>query len=270
MNLRLITLILVIPLIGFSQSAREKSYKVISDIIYTDGEGKPQGLDLYLPIKESAKPLPVVVWVHGGGWMNGSKEKPKAEYLAGHGYVVASCRNSVRWLRTNAKKYNLNPDKIGVWGSSAGGHLVALMGTLPTPKNENISSAVQAVCDWFGPSDLLTMPPNNVGKGRTPEAVADSNAARLLGQTVREVPELAKEVSAFYNVSSDDPPFLIMHGSLDPGVPLSQSTRLYHKLKSAGVHAEFEIVEGGVHGGPYFQTPEVSQRVLDFFDRFLK
>jgi acetyl esterase/lipase len=287
MNLRLITLILVIPIIGFSQSAPEKSYKIISDIIYTDGEGKPQGLDLYLPNKESAKPLPVVVWVHGGGWMNGSKQKPKADYLAEHGYAVASidfrqsqdamwpaqindCRVAIRWLRSHSKNYHLNPEKIGVWGSSSGGHLVALMGTLPYDPNEKISSRVQAVCDWYGPTDLLTMPPNNVGNGRTEEDVAHSNGAKLLGCTVKDCPDLAKQVSSFYNVSSDDAPFLIMHGDEDPGVPVSQSTRLHEALQAQGIYSELEIVVGAGHGGPHFVSEPVKDRVLKFFDSFLK
>ncbi|MDA0346352.1 MAG: alpha/beta hydrolase [Verrucomicrobia bacterium] len=287
MNLRLITLILVIPLIGFSQLAPEKSYKVISDIIYTDGEGKPQGLDLYLPNKKSAKPLPVVVWVHGGGWMNGSKQKPRAEYLAEHGYAVASidfrqshdamwpaqindCRNAVRWLRSHAETYHLNPEKIGAWGSSSGGHLVALMGTLPYDPNEKVSSRVQAVCDWFGPTDLLSMPPNNVGNGRTEEDVANSNGAKLLGCTVKDCPDLAKQVSGLHNVSSDDAPFLIMHGDEDPGVPVSQSTRLHEELQAHGVYSELEIVVGAGHGGPQFVSAPVKQRVLKFFDSFLK
>lgn len=263
------------------------SYQKIADLVYSEPKGSPQLLDLYLPQDAGRTPSPVVVWVHGGGWKNGSKENPRAAFLVGHGYAVASinyrltdeaqwpaqiddCRNAVRWLRKHASTYRLNPRKIGVFGSSAGGHLVALMGTLPCPEDESVSSRVQAVCDWFGPSDLLTMPPNNVGHGRTAEDVANSNGAKLLGQTVREVPDLARQVSAFYNVSPDDPPFLIMHGDLDPGVPLSQSTRLYHKLREAGVYAELEVVEGAGHGGPHFNTPAVQARVLEFFDRFLK
>ncbi|MCB1123343.1 MAG: alpha/beta hydrolase [Verrucomicrobiae bacterium] len=284
MLLRLVSLFLLIPgCLVFGDAP----YKKIADLVYSNPNGSPQLLDLYLPQDAGRMALPVVVWVHGGGWMNGSKEKPRAEFLAGHGYAVASinyrltgeaqwpaqiddCRNAVRWLRENASEYRLNPDKIGVFGSSAGGHLVALMGTLPCPAGETVASRVQAVCDWFGPSDLLTMPPNNIGLGRTAEDVANSNGAKLLGHTVLEVPDLARQVSAFYNVSSDDPPFLIMHGDQDPGVPISQSTRLYHKLLEHGVYAELEVVEGAGHGGPLFNEPAVQARVLNFFDRFLK
>jgi acetyl esterase/lipase len=287
MNLRLLTLFLIFPLFGFAQLTKGKSYQVISGIIYSDGDGLPQELDLYLPKKASEKPLPVGVWVHGGGWLNGSKQKPKAEYLAEHGYAVASinyrltqeamwpaqmddCRESIRWLKKQAKQYNLDADHIGVWGSSAGEYLVALMGTLPYDKNEIVSSRVQAVCDWFGPTELLSMPPNNVGNGRTEEDVANSNGAKLLGCPVKDCPELAKQASGLDHVSSDDPPFLIMHGDQDPGVPISQSTRFYEKLKAHGVHAELNIIVGAGHGGPLFATDDVKMRVLSFFDEFLK
>ena len=271
---------------GLTLSAEELPYVLKADLIYSDAGGIPQEIDLYLP-KNANGPTPVVVWVHGGGWKNGSKKNPKNLYMVEHGYAVASinyrlthegqwpaqiddCRESIRWLRRQAKKYNLDADNIGVWGSSAGGHLVALMGTLPYDSNEKISSRVQAVCDWYGPTELLSMPPNNVGNGRTEEDVANSNGAKLLGCTVKDCPDLANLASGLDQVSSDDAPFLIMHGDLDPGVPVTQSTRFYEKLKAHGVHAELEIISGAGHGGPLFATKELQGRILAFFDQFLK
>ncbi len=256
------------------------------DLQYSGVNGKPLLLDVYRP-KNIAEPVPVVIWVHGGGWKNGSKDRCQAAWLTQHGYAVVSinyaltdeaqwptqienCREAVRWVRQNAEGFNLDGDHIGAWGSSAGGHLVALMGTLDAPANEKISSRVQAVCDWFGPTDLLTMPPNVVGNGRTREEVANSNGAKLLGAAVPDVPDLAKQASALYQVSSDDPPFLIMHGDQDPGVPLAQSERFFEALREAGVEAELEVVEGAGHGGPEFQTPEVRAKIREFFDRTLK
>jgi acetyl esterase/lipase len=243
-------------------------------------------LDLYRP-KNFASPVPVVVWVHGGGWKNGSKERCQATWLVEHGYAVASidyrltdqaqwpaqiddCRAAVRWLRQNATAYGLDGEHIAAWGSSAGGHLVALMGTLDTPPEEAISSRVQAVCDWFGPSDLLTMPPNVPEGGRTLEDVANSNGAKLLGGTVRDRPRLAKQASALYQVSADDPPFLIMHGDKDPGVPLAQSQRLHTELKAAGAASKLHVVEGAGHGGQEFQTPAVREIIRLFFDQHLR
>ena len=266
--------------------AEEPSYTLHADLIYSEAGGIPQELDIYLP-KDAAGPLPVVVYVHGGGWKNGSKKNPRNLFLVEHGYAVVAinyrltdegqwpaqiddCRESIRWLRKNAKKYQLDADHIGVWGGSAGGHLVALMGTLPYDKNETVSSRVQAVCDWYGPTELLSMPPNNVGNGRTEDDVANSNGAKLLGCTVKDCPELARQASGLDQVSPDDAPFLIMHGDMDPGVPLSQSTRFYEKLNAHGVYAELDILEGAGHGGPLFATNEVQERIRSFFDRFLK
>ena len=113
------------------------------------------------------------------------------------------------------------------------------------------------------------MPPNRVGNGRTEEQVAKSNGAKLLGATVKDVPELAREASALDNVSADDAPFLIMHGSEDPGVPIEQSRKLNAKLQEAGVSSEFYCVKGAGHGGPLFATPEVRAKVEAFFRRTL-
>ena len=260
--------------------------EVLRDITFsTVGEQELQ-LDLYQP-KEASDTLPVVVWVHGGGWKNGSKDRCPAAWLAAHGFAVASinyrlthqaqwpaqiddCREAVRWARRNASVFGFDLDRIGTWGSSAGGHLVALMGTLPYPENESVSSCVQAVCDWFGPTELLTMPPNNVGEGRTEEDVANSNGAKLLGCTVKDCPELARQASAYDNVSKDDAPFLIMHGDEDPGVPIQQSIQFYERLRKTGVPVQYEVVEGAGHGGKLFDTPEVKATVRAFFDQYLK
>jgi acetyl esterase/lipase len=183
---------------------------------------------------------------------------------------IDDCYSAVRWLRDHGGEHGIHPNQIGAWGSSAGGHLVALMGTLRFPGDEKTFSRVQAVRDWFGPSDLLTMPPNTVGDGRTEEDVAQSNVALLLGATVYKVPDKANDASALHHVSKDDPPFLIMHGSEDPGVPLKQSKRLHRALNKAGVSSTFEIVEGAGHGGELFRTEAVQAVVLEFFTRQLK
>jgi len=272
---------------GKKKQALPAGIKVIRDLVYSSPNGTTQLVDLYLPEKKTKSPMPVVVWVHGGGWKNGSKNKTPAVFLVQQGFAVASidyrlldvaqwpaqindCYAAVRWLRQNADKYHLDSSHIGAWGSSAGGHLVALMGTRPYPGKEKTSSRVQAVCDWFGPSELLTMPPNTVGNGRSEEDVAKSNGARLLGETVYKVPKLAKDASALDHVSSDDPPFLIMHGSEDPGVPLEQSQKLHAALKKEGCESTLKIVERAGHGGKLFQTEGVKKAVLDFFAKNLK
>ncbi len=273
-------------LILFPQLAAFAGPEVVKDLEYARPNGYSLLLDLYLPENASGA-VPVVVWVHGGGWKNGSKKNCQAAWLAEEGYAVASinyrltdvaqwpaqiddCREAIRWLRRNANLFGLDSERIGSWGESAGAHLAALMGTLPYPNDEHVSSRVSAVCDWYGPTELLTMPPNNVGDGRTEEDVANSNGAKLLGCTVKDCPELAKQASGYDNVSKDDSAFLIMHGDEDPGVPISQSVQFYERLQKMGVPSQLEIVKGAGHGGKLFDTPEVRATVLAFFERYLK
>lgn len=132
------------------------------------------------------------------------------------------------------------------------------------------AAGCQAVCDWYGPSDLLTMPPNVVSEKRTRTQVAQSNGAKLLGSPVPDVPDLARQASALYQVSADDPPFLIMHGEKDARVPLEQSRRLHDRLTEAGVSSTLEIVPGAGHGGKEFRTSEVQSTVREFFQQQLQ
>ena len=295
MKKSLILLLLLSLTLSLSAQAKKKKLKpppegttVLRDLQYTHFQKDKHQLhlDLYRP-EEFEGPLPVVLWVHGGGWKNGSKDNCKAAWLAQHGFAVASinyrligsgvwpdqindCRAAVRWLKKNAYMYGLSTTEYGAWGGSAGGHLVALVGTLPYPENEEVSSRIKAVCDWYGPSDLLTMPPNMVANGRTEADVAKSNGARLLGVTVKDDVPKAKSASAYWQVSSDDAAFLIMHGEKDPGVPLAQSRKLHKKLQEHGVRTKLHVVEGAGHGGKEFQTDDVKKVVLTFFKQELK
>jgi acetyl esterase/lipase len=265
-----------------------ESENIIREIEFAKPDGHSLLLDLYLPEDRSA-PVPVVVFVHGGGWKNGSRKSggKNAAWLTEHGIAVASidyrltdvamwpaqindCYAAVRWVRDNADKYRLDGDHIAAWGTSAGAHLVALMGTRPFDGKEKTSSRVQAVCDWFGPSELMTMPPNNVGNGRTAEDVAKSNGAKLLGATVREVPKLAADASGIDHVSSDDPSFLIMHGDKDSAVPIEQSRKLHARLVNTGVSSRLHVVKGAGHGGKQFSADESRSIVARFFKRTLK
>ena len=267
------------------------------DLEYSKVDGRTLLLDLYLPplsqVDGNPKQrmevsTPCVVFVHGGGWKAGDKKSAKknAAWLVDHGFAVASinyrltdvaqwpaqindCYAAVRWVRQNSERFGIDPDRVGAFGTSAGAHLVALMGTRVFSGEESVSSRVQAVCDWFGPSELMSMPPNNVGNGRTAAEVAQSNGAKLLGATVREVPELARDASAIDHVTGNAAPFLIMHGDQDPGVPVSQSTKLHRKLVMAGASSQLHIVKGAKHGGTLFQTDEAHGLVLSFFQRTL-
>jgi acetyl esterase/lipase len=257
------------------------------DIDYAKVDGHSLTLDVYRPMDwADLDNLPVVMWVHGGGWLKGSKDRCPAVFLARENFAVVSinyrltdqgqwpaqindCYSAVRWVRKNAKTFGFG-EKIGVWGGSAGGHLVALMGTREYDGDEEISSKVQAVCDFYGPSDLLTMPPNMIADGRTRADVEKSNGARLLGTTVMDVPDLAKDASALHQVSQGDAPFLIIHGAEDPGVPIDQSKRLHEKLKTAGVESDLVILLKAKHGGAEFRTAEVQEKIKAFFAKHLR
>jgi acetyl esterase/lipase len=216
-----------------AQQGVPEGTKVHRDLEYVKDGHERQKLDLYLPEKADA-PLPVIVWVHGGAWRAGSKDRPPALPFVTKGYAVASinyrlsqhaqfpaqiegCKAALRWLRANARKYNLDPEHIGVWGASAGGHLVALLGTSGDVKelegkggNPEQSSRVQAVVDWFGPTDFLQMGGSH-NDAKSPES-------QLLGGAVQENKEKAAKANPITYVSKDDPPFLIMHGDKGPTV----------------------------------------------------
>ena len=168
------------------------SAEILRDIEFAKPNGHALKLDLYLPHDRSV-PVPVVVFVHGGGWKNGSRKSGEktAAWLTDHGIAVASidyrltdvaqwpaqiddCYAAVRWVRDHADKYSLDGDHIGAWGTSAGGHLVALMGTREFFGQETTSSRVQAVCDWFGPSELLV---NGFHRGEEKPTVIDHDRA---------------------------------------------------------------------------------------------
>ena len=220
----------------------------------------------------------------GPGWA-GSKEGCPAVPLTAKGYAVASinyrlsqhavfpaqiedCKAAIRWLRANAAKYHLDPDHIGVWGASAGGHLVAMLGTTGDVKelegnggNLDQSSRVQCVVDWFGPSDLATMGGSHDNPG-SPES-------RLIGGPVQENKEKARKASPLTYVGKDSAPFLIMHGDKDNTVPLGQSEVLAEALKKAGVEVKLVVVKGNGHGGPGFNSPENRRLIEDFFAKHL-
>jgi acetyl esterase/lipase len=260
--------------------------KAHRDLEYVRGGHERQRLDLYLPEKAD-RPLPVIVWVHGGAWLAGSKEGggPSLSFVR-RGYAVASinyrlsqharfpaqiedCKAAIRWLRANAKTYGLDPDHIGVWGASAGGHLVALLGTSGDVKElegkdgpADQSSRVQAVVDWFGPTDVTKMGGSHDGP--------DSPEARLLGGPVQENKEKAERANPIAYVTKDDPPFLILHGDKDTTVPFSQSELLEEALRKAGLDVTFRPVKGAGHGGREFSSEENRKLVEEFFDKHLK
>lgn len=264
--------------------------KAHRDLAYVENGHARQKLDLYVPEKAGA-PLPLIIWVHGGGWQNGSKEgcPPLRQGFTERGYALASigyrlsghatfpaqiedCKAAIRWLRAHAKQYNLDPQRFGVWGSSAGGHLVALLGTSGHVKEFDVgahldhSSRVQAVCDYYGPTDFVAFVTT---PGYERHAQPDSPEAKLIGGAVAENKDKAARANPITYVTPDDPPFLIVHGDKDPVVPINQSQLLLEALKKAGVSVRFHTIKGAGHGQG-FGGPEIEPMVSDFFEKRLK
>lgn len=201
--------------------------KEIFDLVYARVGARPLCLDLYLP-EPQQRPTPLVVWIHGGAWRQGDRRTHcVATCLLPHGYAVASvsyrlsqeaifpaqihdCKAAVRWLRAHAEEYGLDPTALGAWGPSAGGHLVSLLGTtqgVPELEGElgNLehSSAVQAVCDWFGPTDFRRM---NDYPGDQDHDAPDSPESQLIGGPIQEHPDLVARANPVTYVSGNDPP----------------------------------------------------------------
>jgi acetyl esterase/lipase len=266
-------------------------------IKYVPNGDAAQELDLYFPEKHGAKPLPLLVWIHGGGWMSGSKAQVPYLNQLRRGYIVASieyrfsqkalfpaqiqdCQAAIRWLRANARKYNIDPNHVGVGGASAGGHLAALVGTSggkkifsPIGGNEDQSDRVQAVCDIFGPTNSWTV---------IKQAEEDKNVknifkwnqgdpySKLIGGKLGQDKEKCDAVSPVKYVSKDSPPFLILHGDHDTLVPYAQSVELADLLAKAGVKVTLQRLPGAGHGGPAFLLPSVGRLAETFFDKYLK
>lgn len=266
--------------------------RVERDIKYGDAPGKSNLLDLYLPKDAPASPLPLIVYIHGGGWRAGDKAPcSAASFMVPQGYAFASinyrfskqavfpaqledCKGAVRWLRAHAGDYHIDPDRIGAWGSSAGAHLAALVAmTVDDPAlqgtvggNLTFSSGVQCVCDFYGPSDFTKMEEQATAAGivRDPTKIS-----ALLGGSPKEKPDLATAASPVSHVSKSSPPFLILHGGKDKTVPLAQSQELADALRQAGVEVKLIVVPGAAHGAP-FSGPQERQEIKDFFDNRLK
>lgn len=249
-------------------------------------------LDIYIPKGDG--PFPLVIWVHGGAWQGGSKEGSPALFLVGRGYALASinyrlsqhatfpaqiedCQAAVRFLRANAKKYRLDPEAFGAMGASAGGHLVALMGTAGNVKEfagygrvKDGSSRVQCVVDLFGPTDLTKMQEQSKGRGKIDHDSPNAPEARLIGGPVQKNKGKAAKANPITYVTRDDAPFLIMHGDADPLVPVRQSELLHAALTKAGVESELVVIPGAGHGGKEFNAEANRSKVLAFFDKHLK
>lgn len=257
------------------------------DLTYVANGHPRQRLDLYL--SNATAPTPLIVWIHGGAFRMGSKEdRVPLEYVAA-GYAVASinyrlsqhaifpaqiedCKAAVRWLRAHADRFGIDPERFGAWGESAGGHLVAMLGTTGATRQFDVGayldqpSRVQAVADHFGPTDFLQM-----DSQRLPDSMVhdtpDSPESELVGGPIQQHPERVAFANPITYVTPDAPPFLIVHGDRDPLVPYHQSELLAAALCQAGVETIFYTVRGEGHGN--FKDPMARELTRQFFQRWL-
>jgi acetyl esterase/lipase len=271
-----------------------------TDVAYAK-TSEAQKMDIYLPNTPQEK-YPVIVHIHGGAFMFGDKADgqlaPVLEALK-NGYAVVSInyrlsgeakfpaqihdvKAAIRYLRANADKYKLKTDKIAVWGGSAGGHLSSLAATSGgiaaledlSLGNPTQSSRVQAVVDWFGPINFLTMDDHFKvsGKGKPDHNAANSPESKLWGKPIQEIPDSVKMANPEIYISVDDPVFFIQHGSMDKLVPTQQSIEFAEKLTAVldKDKITFEVLEGANHGGAQFETAENLKKVMTFLDKYLK
>ncbi len=269
-----------------------KNLKVTRDIVYAVVNGERLKLDVYEPRDSQGELKPILVHIHGGGWRSGDKigALKFAPQVTNAGYILVAinyrftdtakfpaqiydCKSAIRWIRKNAQKFGGDPNRIGVFGPSAGGHLSALLGTsIGVSELEGdigvtgVSSDVQAVVDFFGPTDFTVI-------GEKLKTRRNGPVSELLGDKPSRVRKVAEMASPVTFVDSSDPPFLIIHGTDDPLLPIDQSRRLYQKLKDARVEAELIEVKGGKHGDFLANPVDAVKwitKMIEFFDRHLK
>jgi acetyl esterase/lipase len=267
----------------------------VETITYVQRGDVPIQLNLQRPTTGEG-PFPAIVFIHGGGWAGGSRlgylgqinEATKRGYVAltisyrltqpdpktkvaRHPFPtqIHDCKAAIRWLKQHAQEYNVDPNRIGVTGGSAGGHLSLLIGLTDDKAglegdggDPNISTRVQAVVNVFGPTDMVACCKTSPGA----KPIIES----FLGGTADEVPEAYKVSSPVTYVSADDPPVLTLHGDKDTLVPPEQAKILDEKLKAAGGQHTLRIIEGAGHGfgGPAAEL--ANKATWDFFAEHLK
>jgi acetyl esterase/lipase len=274
-----------------SSAAGPTEWRTVTDLDYV-GDGNPrQTLDLFLPGAAAATPRPLVVFIHGGGWENGSKANPGLlrELIADGSFAGASLnyrlsaeaiwpaqihdvKAALRWLRAHAGEHGIDPDRIAVFGISAGGHLAAMLGVShgvaelegALGPHVGTSSRVTCVIDFCGPANFLTF--GSQGSTIDPDNPKQV-LAKLIGGPVKDRPEAARSVSPVTHVDAADPPFLLVHGTKDVLVPYAQATEFDAALGAAGVPS---ILVTGTDAPHVFVTPTLIRRMRGFLERHLR
>lgn len=249
-----------------------------------DTIGRLLQLDVYLPSGLApAKGHPAIIWIHGGAWQTGDKQ-PGLSYLLRSGYAIVpiryrlsseaiwpaqieDCKAAIRFVRAHAKQYSIDPQRLAVAGSSAGGHLAAMVGMTGNDRqfdagdNLDQSSAVRAVVDLYGPTNFIAM----IGQpSQMDHASENSPESKLVGGAVEQKRDMVRSADPITYVDMADPAVLILHGTKDPLVPINQSELLRDALRQAGLQHELIPIEGAGHGGQQFNSPEIRQKIEQF------
>jgi acetyl esterase/lipase len=273
-------------------------------LVYANIKGKDLLLDVYVPGNAQKPMMPVIVWLHGGSWFSGNKNGFGVSYAASmvkSGFVVVcanyvtndrfpaqlhNCKAVIRWIRANAGRFKMDTTKIGVWGEGAGGHLAALLGCTADTQSATsgditidiegnigphigFSSRVHAVVDLYGPTDFLKMDENKVEDCASPilHNQPTSPEALLLGAAITTIPDKVKLANPSYYATSDDPPFLIQHGTADCDVPPNQSEILDEALNRVGVSSTLDLLDGYRHWDSGFYSFGNLRRIRTFFEQ---
>jgi acetyl esterase/lipase len=273
----------IAPPAGPPQSGGEDGSPDVPDVEYAAVDGSPLMLDLYRP---QGEPIGLIVWVHGGAWRSGSRRSADLRGMTAHGWAVASVdyrlspiarfpaqvhdiKAAIRYLRANAETFGYPPAPFVVAGSSAGGHLAALVGvTNGHPELEggvgdrfDVSSDVQAIVDLYGASNLTTILAQSTPHGLNVRRPA---LDLLLGGQPGAEPALARLASPVFHVDASDPPLLLLHGDQDDQMPINQAHELEGAYRREGLRVRFDVVHGAGHGGPAFTTPERLEEIAAF------
>ncbi|WP_019506829.1 alpha/beta hydrolase [Pleurocapsa sp. PCC 7319] len=283
---------------GMKEIVSEDTVIYLPNVEYAKYGDRRLKLNILMPVNQGeAPPRPLILYIKGGGWRRRNWNKlipPQLAYFAhrDNRYVVAMVEHrhsmeakapaqvqdvkaAIRFMRANAEEYNIDPERIGIWGGSSGGHLASMIGTSDgvaeflTEDNQSQPSSVKAVVNFYGPTDFTQM---NKYPTQMDHDAEDSPESQVIGGPIQDPKyrELVQMYNPITYISKDKelPPFLIVHGDQDGKVPFNQSVLLYTALRDAGQDVTFYKIKGADHGKGVW-TPRVLNLVYDFFEQHL-
>lgn len=273
---------------GMLLGAEHTAAPIVRDLTYTRTAAGRLLLNLHMPPSADG-PVPVVLYIHGGDWMFGNRKHAAGAFLTQYGIAVASidyrlaprsrfpaqakdCRDALLFLYKNAKRYKLDPERIGVMGESAGGHLAALLATaLDEPQfigayRENPAPRIKAMCSISGPMDIAYL---GAMGDFAEDLIGRHPIQQLLGGRVKDKLQLANLASPIRHVSADDPPALLIYGEKDFVVPPILAKDMHTALMKAGVESSLYMVPQMGHDMVNIYDATTRDQIAGFFQRLL-